>query len=150
MNLDDLLFLTRFFYWVGFLPTFPYLYFLHPLNKILFEYYFEKKNKKPLSMMKWVDKKNPCAQTYCWETVNYFHLKVCCQKNFRPQSKVIKAQIIVSTSHPNKLLLPKNIYDTSFVHRNRSIVGKLPLSSQQHPQVPRPQPWWRSKTIFQD
>ena len=65
---------------------------------------------------------------------NYLLLKVCCQKNFRPQSKVIKAQsnlIIVSTSSKKVTITYKTYIWYSFICKNRFIVGKLSLSSWQ-------------------
>ena len=46
MNIDNLLYLTSFFYWTGFLPIFPYLYFLDLLNKIILNIILKRRMKK--------------------------------------------------------------------------------------------------------
>ena len=46
MNIYDLLYLTSFFYWTGFLPIFPYLYFLDLLNKIILSIILKRRIKK--------------------------------------------------------------------------------------------------------
>ena len=46
MNIDNLLYLTSFFYWPGFLPIFPYWYFLDLLNKIILNIILKRRMKK--------------------------------------------------------------------------------------------------------
>lgn len=62
MNIDNLLYLTSFFYWTGFLPIFPYWYFLDLLNKIILSIILKRRVKKiKYDEVSGLKKKNPCA-----------------------------------------------------------------------------------------